>query len=54
MVYNLGFLMVLLYSDFNPSQEIVPILFWSFPLFWYLAGAYALIFGLIYYLQPVV
>ena len=47
MVYNLGFLMVLLYFLISilPAKKLFRYLVLAlFPLFWYLAGAYALIF----------
>lgn len=47
MVYNLGFLLVLLYFLISilPAKKLFRYLALAlFPLFWYLAGAYALIF----------
>jgi hypothetical protein len=57
MEYNLGFLLVLLYYLFSISsgkkirQGLVIIMF---PLFYYLAGAYALIFALMYFVHNLI
>jgi hypothetical protein len=51
MEYNLGFLLVLLYYLFSISSGkkiIQGLVIIMFPLFYYLAGAYALIFALMY------